>query len=62
MERDLKKTILTNKPVLAYFDPRKQPQIPSDALRDALGGVIHNGYLLPTQPALWQILIADMYN
>jgi len=34
------KTVLTNKPILAYFDPRKQTKISSDASRDALGAVI----------------------
>jgi len=44
------KTVLTNKPVLAYFDPRKQTKISSDASKDALGAVImqlHDSDWLP---------------
>ena len=44
------KTIPTNKPVLAYFDPQKQTKISSDASKDVLGAVImqlHDSKWLP---------------
>ena len=44
------KTVLTNKPVLVCFDPRKQTKISSDASKDALGAVImqlHDSKWLP---------------
>ena len=44
------KTVLTNKPVLVYFDPQKQIKISSDASKDGLGAVImqlHDSKWLP---------------
>jgi len=48
VERD--KTVLTNKSILAYFDPRKQTRISSDASKEVLGAVLmqlHDSKWLP---------------